>query len=217
MNPALVPAPAALVGATVYVVEDDVGVRSSLELLLRLRGYVCVGFESAEALLAAGALRRPACAIVDVRLPGIDGLELARRLRAQEAPLPVIVVTAHGDVSTARVALREGAVDFLEKPVDEVELINAVEGALESDRQKVTISRERSEVRRRFERLTPREREVFDLITDGHHNREVAETLGISPRTVEVHRARIMEKLDAKRVGDLFRLRFALDAPESGA
>lgn len=211
------PAPATLLGANVYVVEDDAAVRSSLELLLRLRGCVCVGFESAEALLAAGALRRPACVIVDVRLPGIDGLELARRLRALEAHLPVVVVTAHGDVSTARVALREGAVDFLEKPVDEAELLDAVEGALESDRRKVHVSRERSEVRRRIERLTPREREVFDLITDGHHNREVAETLGISPRTVEVHRARIMEKLDAQRVGDLFRLRFALDVPDGAA
>jgi RNA polymerase sigma factor (sigma-70 family) len=207
--------PGSLLGATVYIVEDDAGVRASLELLLRLRGFACVGFDSAESLLEAGALSRPACAVLDVRLPGIDGLELARRLRAREAPLPVVVVTAHGDVSTARTALREGAVDFLEKPVDETALLDAVLGALESDRRKVTQAREFAEVRRRLERLTPREREVFDLVTDGHHNREVAETLGISPRTVEVHRARIMEKLAAQRVGELFRVRFLLDAPDA--
>ncbi len=215
MNAPTLSSPDPLLGTTVYVVEDDAGVRASLELLLRLRGFACIGFDSAEAMLAVGVLRRPACAIVDVRLPGIDGLELARRLRAREVPVPVVVVTAHGDVSTARAALREGAVDFLEKPVDEAALLDAVQGALESDRRKVSLEREFADVRRRLERLTPREREVFELVTDGHHNREVAETLGISPRTVEVHRARIMEKLEAGRVGDLFRVRFVLDAPDA--
>ncbi|MEF9944577.1 MAG: response regulator [Burkholderiaceae bacterium] len=202
------PAPPA---ATVYVVEDDEAVRTSLELLLRVRGYLSDSFASGEAFLAAGRWRRPACVVVDVRLPGIDGLELARRLRQAQASIPVIVVTAHGDVSTARTALREGAVDFLEKPVDDNELFNAIEQALASDQRRLSLEIERRAHLQRLQKLTAREREVFDRITDGRHNREIAEEFGISPRTVEAHRARIMEKLDAQRVSDLFRMQIALE------
>lgn len=209
--PATNPALEAIPAATVYVVEDDDAVRTSLELLLRVRGYLSDSFASGEAFLEAGRWRRPACVIVDVRLPGIDGLELARRLRQAEAPIPVIVVTAHGDVSTARTALREGAVDFLEKPVDDDELFNAVEQALANDQRRFSLEIERRAHLQRLQKLTAREREVFDRITDGRHNREIAEEFGISPRTVEVHRARIMEKLDAQRVSDLFRMQIALE------
>ncbi len=209
--PATNPTLEAIPAATVYVVEDDDAVRTSLELLLRVRGYLSDSFASGEAFLEVGRWRRPACVIVDVRLPGIDGLELARRLRQAEAPIPVIVVTAHGDVSTARTALREGAVDFLEKPVDDDELFNAVEQALASDQRRFSLEIERRAHLQRLQKLTAREREVFDRITDGRHNREIAEEFGISPRTVEVHRARIMEKLDAQRVSDLFRMQIALE------
>lgn len=201
--------------ATVYVVEDDAAVRSSLELLLRVRGYLAEGYGCGEDFLEQAALRRPACLIADVRLPGIDGLELARRLKSHAAAIPVIIVTAHGDVSTARAALREGAVDFLEKPVDEAELFDAVEQALASDQRSFSLEQERHLHLQRLQRLTAREREVFDRITEGRHNREIADEFGISPRTVEVHRARIMEKLDAQRVSDLFRLRIELDRAPS--
>ena len=198
-------------GSTVYVVEDDKAVRDSLLLLLRLRGCTPIGYESAEAFLQLEALQRPACALVDVRLPGMDGLALQQRLRQRHPGLPVIVITGHGDVATARSALRDGAVDFLEKPIDEQELLDAVSVALASDQRRVAKARDREEISARLARLTARELEVFDRITNGQHNREIAEEFGISPRTVEVHRSRIMEKLQARRVADLFRLRFELD------
>lgn len=202
---------AAFEGSTVYVIEDDKAVRDSLLLLLRLRGYAPSSFESAEDFLQLEALLRPACALVDVRLPGIDGLALQRRLRDRHPGLPVIVITGHGDVATARGALRDGAVDFLEKPIDEHELLEAVAVALASDQRRVAHERDREEITARLARLTPRELEVFERITNGQHNREIAEEFGISPRTVEVHRSRIMEKLQARRVADLFRLRFELE------
>lgn len=198
-------------GSTVYVVEDDKAVRDSLLLLLRLRGYAPGGYESAEEFLQLDTLQRPACALVDVRLPGLDGLALQRRLKELHPGLPVIVVTGHGDVATARSALRDGAVDFLEKPIDENELLDAVAVALASDQRRVAQARGREEITARLARLTPRELEVFERITNGQHNREIAEEFGISPRTVEVHRSRIMEKLQARRVADLFRLRFELE------
>ena len=211
------PSQTALAGSAVYLVEDDRAVRESLELLLRLRGFIPKGFASGEEFLAYTALQRPACALLDVRLPGIDGLELQRQLRSKHPGLPTIVITAHGDVSTARTALRDGAVDFLEKPIDEGDLIDAVTTALSSDQRVVQEARDREELAARLERLTAREREVFERITNGQHNREIAEEFGISPRTVEVHRARIMEKLRARRVADLFRLRFDLERNPPGA
>jgi RNA polymerase sigma factor (sigma-70 family) len=197
--------------STVYVIDDDRAVRESLQLLLRLRGYAPLGYSSAEEFLQLEVLQRPACALIDVRLPGVDGLQLQRRLRERFPGLPTIVITGHGDVTTARSALREGAVDFLEKPIDEAELLDAVAVALASDERLVAQERDREEIVARVQRLTDREREVFERITNGMHNREIAEEFGISPRTVEVHRSRIMEKLQARRVADLFRLRFALD------
>jgi RNA polymerase sigma factor (sigma-70 family) len=198
-------------GSTVYVVEDDKAVRDSLLLLLRLRGCAPSGYESAEEFLKLDALLRPACALVDVRLPGMDGLALQQRLKERHPGLPVIVITGHGDVATARSALRDGAVDFLEKPIDEQELLDAVSVALASDQRRVAKARDREEIAARLARLTARELEVFERITNGQHNREIAEEFGISPRTVEVHRSRIMEKLQARRVADLFRLRFELE------
>ncbi len=201
----------------VYVVEDDGAVRESLALLLQLRGYTVIGFDTAEAFLAAGRLQRPACALLDVRLPGMSGLDLQRTLKEQGNDLPVVVMTAHGDVGTARRALRDGAVDFLEKPIDEADLLAAVTVALQHDQVRTDHVRERDVMKARLQRLTDRETEVFERVTKGMHNREIAEEFGISQRTVEVHRARLMEKLQARRVADLFRLRFALDEGRDGA
>ena len=198
-------------GSWVYVVEDDPSVRDSLSLLLQLRGFSTATFDSAEAFLEGDALERPACVLADVRLPGMSGLELQRKLASQHAALPFVVMTAHGDVATARAALRDGAVDFLEKPIDEQDLIEAITVALRSDHAQVEKARSRETVLARMQRLTERELEVFDRVTSGYHNREIAEEFGISQRTVEVHRARVMEKLQARRVADLFRLRFELD------
>ncbi len=201
---------------SVYIVEDDAAVRESLTLLLKLRGYEIVTCESAEQFLALESFARPACVLVDVRLPGMSGLELQQRLRDAQPALPVIVMTAHGDAATARSALRDGAVDFLEKPVDEADLLEAVELALRSDLAQLARDREHENIVALMQRLTERELVVFERITDGLHNREIAEELGISPRTVEVHRARLMEKVGARRVADLFRLRFDLDRRAPG-
>jgi FixJ family two-component response regulator len=176
-------------GSWVYVVEDDPSVRDSLSLLLQLRGFSTATFDSAEAFLEGDSLERPACVLADVRLPGMSGLELQRKLANQQSALPFVVMTAHGDVATARAALRDGAVDFLEKPIDEQDLIEAITVALRSDHAQVEKAR----------------------------NREIAEEFGISQRTVEVHRARVMEKLQARRVADLFRLRFELDGAPAPA
>jgi len=202
---------------TVYLIEDDADLRESLAALLEASGYVPRGFASAEDFLASGVSERPACAVVDLRLPGMSGLDLQRKLHDEQPHLPVIVVTGHGDVATARAALRTGALDFLEKPVQPEELMEAVAAALESDAQALERAREREQMRERLGRLTPREREVFQRITDGLHNREIAVELGISPRTVEVHRARLMDKLNARRVADLFRLRLALDGNDAAS
>jgi RNA polymerase sigma factor (sigma-70 family) len=204
-------------GSWVYIVEDDAPVRDSLSLLLQLRGFSTAAFDSAEAFLEGDALDRPACVLADVRLPGMSGLELQRRLASRHAALPVVVMTAHGDVATARAALRDGAVDFLEKPIDERDLIDAITVALKSDRERVEKARNRESMLGRMQRLTERELEVFDRVTSGYHNREIAEEFGISQRTVEVHRARVMEKLQARRVADLFRLRFELDGAAAPA
>jgi RNA polymerase sigma factor (sigma-70 family) len=198
-------------GSWVYVVEDDPSVRDSLSLLLQLRGFSTAAFDSAEAFLQSDAFERPACVLADVRLPGISGLELQRRLADQHAAMPFVVMTAHGDVATARAALRDGAVDFLEKPIDEQDLMEAITTALRSDHEQVEKARLREGVLNRMQRLTERELEVFERVTNGYHNREIAEEFGISQRTVEVHRARLMEKLQARRVADLFRIRFELD------
>jgi len=204
-------------GSWVYVVEDDPSVRDSLSLLLQLRGFSTAVFDSAESFLGADAFERPACVLADVRLPGMSGLELQRKLSDHHAALPFVVMTAHGDVATARSALRDGAVDFLEKPIDEQDLIDAITVALKSDHEQVERARNREGVLARMQRLTERELEVFERVTGGYHNREIAEEFGISQRTVEVHRARLMEKLQARRVADLFRIRFELDGASAVA
>lgn len=204
-------------GSWVYIVEDDPSVRDSLSLLLQLRGYSTGAFDSAEAFLESDSFERPACVLADVRLPGISGLDLQRKLTDRQSALPFVVMTAHGDVATARTALRNGAVDFLEKPIDEEDLLDAVTTALRSDHAQVERARSRESMLNRMQRLTERELEVFERVTNGFHNREIAEEFGISQRTVEVHRARLMEKLQARRVADLFRIRFELDGVPSSS
>ncbi|HVE51673.1 MAG TPA: response regulator [Casimicrobiaceae bacterium] len=202
--------------ATVAIVDDDPGVRDSLTVLLGASGYQTREYASAEAFLREPVDGTRSCAIVDLRLPGIDGLELQAEMGRRGLSLPVILVTAHGDVASARQALRTGAVDFLEKPIDNDALLTAVRGAIEG--------RDRAQLERAADAratlllgsLTQREREVYDRIVRGMHNREIAVDLGISPRTVEVHRARVMAKLKARRLADLLRLRTASPGQEQG-
>jgi len=191
---------------TVFIVDDDAGVRDSLAMLLELKGFRTRSFADAEAFLAEYRPDWPGCLVLDLRMPGMSGLELQAELARRGAPLPVIIITAHGDVATTRSALKGGAVDFIEKPIDDEALVAAIAAALDRDARGRERAQAAAGAAERFARLTAREREVLALVADGRHNREIAVALGISPRTVEVYKARMMEKLQVRRVPDLVRL-----------
>jgi FixJ family two-component response regulator len=188
----------------VMMVDDDVAVRDSTALLLSLKGFATRQFASAEQLLAATGdpfdRSLTGCLLLDVRMTGMDGLALQAELARRGCTLPVVVITAHGDVDTARAALKGGALDFLEKPVDEDVLLTTVRSAMAAAAQRPPASPQG------LARLTDREREVLSLVAQGRHNRDIGAELGISPRTVEVYRARLMEKLQARSVADLVRI-----------
>ena len=188
-----------------YVVDDDAAIRDSLVLLLSLRGHRAAAFASAEDFLAAAKPDWAGCAIVDIRMPGMDGLSLLRHLNADGVRLPVVIVTGHGDVASAREAFRNEAVDFLEKPFDPQQLVSTVEAVFQRERERLATSREEGQRQRRLEALSDREREVLEQLLLGLHNRDVGARLGISPRTVEVHKARILDKLGARNIVDLLR------------
>lgn len=202
----------------VHVVDDDDGVRDSLCLLLRLHGFAPVPFASGEAFLEAAAAESPdarAIVLLDLRLPGLNGAQVQATLTAQRPHWPVIILTAHGDAASARNALKAGACDFIEKPVEETILLGALAHA-EAQQQAAHASLvRRTETERRLARLTPREHEVLAMVVEGRHNREVAQALGISPRTVEVYKARLMDKLDVDRLPDLIRLTLEHEASDA--
>jgi two-component system response regulator FixJ len=193
----------------VAIVDDEPSICDSLQMLLRASGYLTRVFSTAESLL-----REPPqpfiCVLVDLRLPGMSGLELQAELRRRRLTPPVIVITAHGDVASARAALLAGAVDFLEKPIDNDELLAAVRAAAAGSHRLQQARVADARARTLLATLSAREREVFDRIVGGMHNREIAVDLGISPRTVEVYRAHVMAKLQARRLADLLRFRLAL-------
>jgi RNA polymerase sigma factor (sigma-70 family) len=193
----------------VHVVDDDPAVRDSLDLLLRLRGYRTRTFESGDALLRDVDASVHGCILLDLRMPGTDGVAVQQALQARRVPLPIIVLTAHGDAASARDALKGGAFDFLEKPVGDDLLVATIEAALAHDRDARERAERRATLDARLARLTPREREVFDLVVAGRHNREIAASLGISPRTGEVYKAKLLDKLQVSRLPELIRL--ALD------
>lgn len=193
---------------TVHIVDDDAGVRRSLALWLGFRDLKTREHESAEGFLAAVDADGQGCAIIDVRLGGMNGLELQERMARGGISLPVLFLTGHGDVPTVRAALKAGAFDFLEKPVENDRLVELVEAAVRSDERRWEAAQQAERLRERLERLTPREREVMEQVVAGRHNREIAVDMGISARTVEVYKARLMDKLDVRRVADL--VRFAM-------
>lgn len=195
---------------TVFVVDDDAAVRDALALLLGLKGYRTAIYGSAEDFLAAFRREWRGCLVLDIKMGGMSGLELQARLVAQGSELPIVVITGHGDAASARTAFKTGAIDFLEKPIDEAQLVAAVAAAFERDSSRRASRELGEEAAARMARLTPRERQVMDLAAAGRHNREIGETLGISPRTVEVYKARLMEKLQARNLSEL--IRFALTA-----
>ncbi len=190
---------------TVYIVDDDAAVRDALGLLLSLNGYRTAFFADAEAFLQGWSPALRGCMLLDIRMPGMDGLTLQKTLRERGCRLPVLVITGHGDVDSAREAFRAQAVDFLEKPLQEAQLVRAIEEAFGRQASDVRASPAQADYARRHASLTPRESEVMALVVAGRHNREIACDLGISVRTVEVHKARMMEKLQAASVADLVR------------
>ncbi len=189
----------------VHVVEDDEPMRDSLVELLEEAGYRARAYASGEELLARGTAAEPGCVVSDVRMPGIDGLTLLRRLRADGCGLPLILITGHGDVPMAVNAMRAGAFDFLEKPFEPDALLGAIAMALRVPAGGATVA-DGEMARQRLGPLTQREQEVLEHLVAGKSNKEAAEKLGISPRTVEFHRANIMEKTGAAGLPELVRL-----------
>jgi two-component system response regulator FixJ len=191
----------------VHVIDDEGAVRESLSLLLNLNGYEARAYDSAAAFLAAGSGpgQLSGCVVTDVRMPGIDGVELLARLKRSGAALPVIVMTGHGDIPLAVAAMKGGAADFLEKPFEAGALLAAVRTALAAG-DGGPAAAEAREVRRKLATLTPRETEILAELVAGRQNRAIAERLSISVRTVEVHRASIMAKMDAGNVSKLLRM-----------
>jgi FixJ family two-component response regulator len=195
---------------TVFLVDDDASIRDSLSLLLSLKGLRTQIFASAEHFLDTYNSEWRGCLLTDLRLTGMSGLELQSVLRERGVNLPVVVITAHGDVATTRTALQAGALDFLEKPLDDEVLIDVLRNAIEVDQQRHSAVATKSMTMALLERLTPRERQVFDFLADGLQNRDIAVHLKISPRTVEVYKARIMEKLQCRNIADAVKLSMAV-------
>ncbi len=194
------------VKATVFVVDDDAGVRDALSLLLTLHGYAVRSFASGQLFLDSLDGNSMGFVILDLRLGDSDGISILKQLQQTAPQLPVIMLTAYGDVATARNALRGGAADFLEKPVDEDQLMTSLK-ELEQRNQSSHQQRQRQDqLAQTLERLTPRERDILDHLLTGGTAREIAAALGISARTVEAHRAHIMEKFGVSRIPDLLRL-----------
>lgn len=192
--------------ATVFIVDDDDAVRSSLRLLLKSVGLAAVAYPSARDFLAAWNPDQPSCLVLDVRMPGISGLELQEELNRRGAIVPVIFITGHGDIPMAVEAMQHGAFDFLQKPFRDQDLIDRIQKAIARDAANRAQLLEKDRVRARWESLTPREREVLALVTAGKANKVMAGDLGVSQRTVEIHRARVMEKMEAASLAQLVRM-----------
>jgi RNA polymerase sigma factor (sigma-70 family) len=195
----------------VIVVDDDAGVRNALRSLLKSVGLECMLYGSAQEFLAAYQASQPGCLVLDVRMPGMSGLELQQQLNLRGAVIPVIFMTGHGDIPMAVEAMQHGAFDFLQKPFRDQDLLDRIQRAIARDGELRQSLGEHARIKAHLESLTAREREVLDLMTQGKQNKQIAQELGISPRTIEIHRARVMEKMDAQSVAELVRMMLDLD------
>lgn len=199
------------VSARVYIVEDDDAVRESLQLVLESVGYKTQSFPSANDFLDAYDSDMAGCMVLDIRMPGMNGMELQRKLNERNSILPVIFVTGHGDVPMAVEAMQQGALDFVQKPYREQELLEKIEHAFKLDKANRDSLSQRQSISTRLQSLTPRELDVLRLMVEGKANKVIAIDLDISQRTVEIHRARVMEKLEANSLAHLVRMVMAVD------
>jgi len=197
--------------STIFIVDDDLEVRQAVALLMESVGLPVETYGSADEFLEAFDPERPGCLILDVRMPGMSGLELQARLAAETIHPPVIIITGHGDVPMAVRAVQAGAVDFIEKPFNDQSLLDSVHRALELDARQRGHARELAEIRRRLDSLTPRERQVMNLVVSGLRNKMIAAELNVSQSTVEAHRARVMEKMGARSLSELMRMVLSLE------
>jgi FixJ family two-component response regulator len=190
----------------VFVVDDDEAVRNSLRLLLKSIGMPAVAYGSAEEFLAGYDVDQRGCIVLDVRMPGMSGPELQDELNRRGALIPVIFITGHGDVPMAVEAMRHGAVDFMQKPFSDKDLVDRIQLAMAADRRNREAIGAKDQIRARIATLTPRERQVLDLVTQGKSNKVIAGDLGASQRTVEIHRSHVMEKMGATSLAQLVRM-----------
>ena len=194
---------------TVYLVDDDEAIRRSAGFMLKTSGFHVRAFESGDALMKAASSLDPGCILLDIRMPGMDGLQVQEALNERGVALPVIIMTGHGDVTLAVQAMKAGAVDFIEKPFEKVVLLGAIEQAFARLDRSAKAQQRAEEAQVQLQALTPREREVLDGLADGLPNKTIAYDLGISPRTVEIHRANVMTKLGVRSLSEALRIAFA--------
>lgn len=190
----------------VFIVDDDEAMRSSLRWLIESVGMKVETYDSADRFLASYYPGRAGCLLLDVRMPGMSGLELQAYLTREQIKIPVIVITGHGDVAMAVRAMKAGAVDFIEKPFNDEVLLNSLRTALAFDERQRQLQTRRAQIATRLAELTPREHEVMDMVTDGLSNKDIAAALGVSAKTVEAHRARVMDKMGAESLAELVRM-----------
>ncbi len=190
---------------TIFIVDDDPSVRDSMELMLKSVGFDVKTFVSAQDFLTANLQEGLGCLILDVRMPGMSGLDLQEKLVSAKTPLPVIFITGHGTVPMSVRAMKAGAVDFLQKPFEEQDLLDAIYRAINQQRERKSKTDEADKIQQRLKALTPREYEVFSLLVTGMANKEIAYKLGTSERTIKAHRAQIMDKMKAGSLADLVR------------
>jgi FixJ family two-component response regulator len=190
----------------IFVVDDDPSVRRALKRLISSAGFQVETFASAQDFLQSSRHDGPACLVLDVRLPGVSGLDLQEQLTAAGLNMPIVFITGHGDIPMSVRAMKAGAVDFLPKPFNDQDLLDAIHLALEKDKKTRREQAEVAEIQRRVDTLTPREREVFALVVTGLLNKQVAARLGTSEKTIKVHRARVMEKMHSESLAELVRL-----------
>jgi two-component system response regulator FixJ len=194
-------------GGEIFIVDDDAGVRDALSAVFTLEGYKVTGFCDGAAFLAAARARTPTCILLDIQMPGRSGLDILRELNAQQYPVPIFIISGVGDIPMAVEAIRNGALDFIEKPFDGRTVVSRVRDAVGAWHHRASQARDFAAMQfPGHEHLTAREHDVLQQVATGASNKEAGRTLGISPRTVEVHRARIMEKLGAKNAADLVRI-----------